>query len=171
MHPSSSSCSSGAPYLSIPNHPHPQHAASYPSDAACAYYVAHGSKESSDAGAYATQTASRSHEDFKSYVARIIWEADNDSEAFPLDAYHIWSLEGSGSPAGSLSSLGSSAHAPAEEEEDGEGAFVYDRLSLWGPKFQTLSEMYDRPQLALTYREAVAYVQGRHSLEPLPYHH
>lgn len=135
--------------------------------------------ETGDGGGYVdVPSGSRSHVDFKSYVARIIWEADNDSEAFPPDAYHVWCVEGSGSSAGSLSSLGSAAsrrNIPAaprdEEEEDDEGGFVYDRLSRWGPKFQALSEMYDRPQLALTYRDAVAYIQRSHSHDLLPHHH
>uniref|UniRef100_A0A4W6DCA0 Si:dkey-22o22.2 n=1 Tax=Lates calcarifer TaxID=8187 RepID=A0A4W6DCA0_LATCA len=118
-----------------------------------------------DASSYvdAAQPGSRSHVDFKSYVARIIWEADNDGEAFPPDAYHVWCVEGSGSSAGSLSSLGSA--------EDDEGGFVYDRLSRWGPKFQALSEMYDRPQLTLSYKDAIAYIQRSHSHDPLPHHH
>uniref|UniRef100_A0A3P9H2T4 Si:dkey-22o22.2 n=1 Tax=Oryzias latipes TaxID=8090 RepID=A0A3P9H2T4_ORYLA len=112
------------------------------------------------AGGYlSAPSGSRSHVDFKSYVARIIWEADNDSEAFPPDAFHIWCVEGSGSSAGSLSSLGSAvSHRKVaagdkveeeEEEEDDERGFAYDRLLRWGPKFQTLSDMYDQPQLAL----------------------
>lgn len=124
-------------------------------------------------------SGSRSHMDFKSYVSRIVWEADNDCEAFPSDSYHVWCVEGSGSSAGSLSSLGSAASrrniTPTEEEEEEEeddvGGFAYDRLSQWGPKFQALSEMYDRPQLALTYRDAVAYVQRSHSHDLLPHHH
>ncbi|KAM7382855.1 hypothetical protein PAMP_002554 [Pampus punctatissimus] len=179
VHPSGSSCSSGAPYLSIPHHHHHQHTATgnCSNNATYANYAAHISRDpetsdaGGDAGGYADAAApgSRSHIDFKSYVTRIIWEADNDSEAFPLDAYHVWCVEGSGSSAGSLSSLGSAEHRGNEEED--EGGFVYDRLSRWGPKFQMLSEMYDRPQLALTYREAVAYIQRSHSHDPLPHHH
>uniref|UniRef100_A0A3Q3N5U2 Si:dkey-22o22.2 n=1 Tax=Mastacembelus armatus TaxID=205130 RepID=A0A3Q3N5U2_9TELE len=150
---------SGAPYLSIPQHHHHQHAAA--SDAAYASYTEG-----------AAPPGSRSHVDFKSYVARIIWEADNDSEAFPPDACHVWSVEGSGSSAGSLSSLGSAASRQGrDEEEDDEGGSVYGRLSRWGPKFQALSEMYDRPQLALTYRDAMAYIERSHSHKPLPQHH
>ncbi|CAJ1061360.1 neural-cadherin isoform X1 [Xyrichtys novacula] len=186
VHPSSSSCSSGAPYLSIPHHHHHHHQHannSYAGDSTYANFTAPMGQdvELSDAGGYVdVSSASRSHVDFKSYVARIIWEADNDSEAFPLDAYHVWCVEGSGSSAGSLSSLGSGAScrnissAPCEEEEeedDDEAGFVYNRLSQWGPKFQALSEMYDRPQLALTYRDAVAYIQRSHSRELLPQHH
>uniref|UniRef100_A0A665TZ65 Si:dkey-22o22.2 n=1 Tax=Echeneis naucrates TaxID=173247 RepID=A0A665TZ65_ECHNA len=116
------------------------------------------------------QPGSHSHVDFKSYVARIIWEADNDSEAFPPDAYHIWCVEGSGSAAGSLSSLGSTPSWGNIAGAD-EGALVYDRLSRWGPKFQALSDMYDRPQLALSYQDAIAYIQRSHSHDPLPHHH
>ncbi|XP_004551137.3 neural-cadherin [Maylandia zebra] len=186
VHPSSSSCSSGAPYLSIPHHHHHQHAANanYTSDATYANYTAHVNRdvETSDVGSYTdAPPGSRSHVDFRSYVARIIWEADNDNEAFPPDAYHVWCVEGSGSSAGSLSSLGSAVshrnintndgdQDDGEEEED-DGGFVYDRLSRWGPKFQALSEMYDRPQLTLTYRDAMAYIQRSHSHDPLPHHH
>ncbi|XP_030606404.1 neural-cadherin [Archocentrus centrarchus] len=184
VHPSSSSCSSGAPYLSIPHHHHHQHVANanYTSDATYANYTAHVNREveTSDVGSYTdAPSGSRSHVDFRSYVERIIWEADNDSEAFPPDAYHVWCVEGSGSSAGSLSSLGSAVSrrniamgdGDQEEEEEDDGGFVYDRLSRWGPKFQALSEMYDRPQLTLTYRDAMAYIQRSHSHDPLPHHH
>ncbi|XP_043971716.1 neural-cadherin [Gambusia affinis] len=188
VHPSGSSCSSGAPYLSIPHHHHHHHhhhqhaaGAGYSSDATYANYSSHPGRdtEMGDTGSCvdAPPTA-RSHVDFKSYVERIIWEADNDSGAFPADAYHVWCVEGSGSSAGSLSSLGSAvscrrmaARDKKEEEEEDEGGFVCDRLSLWGPKFQALSEMYDRPQLGLTYRDAIAYIQRSHSHDPLPQHH
>ncbi|XP_056142918.1 neural-cadherin [Lampris incognitus] len=200
VHPSSSSCSSGAPYLSIPHHHHHHHqhhphasntsSASYDANYANgadytsgANYVNHathktGNVETSGAEASymnAPAAGSHSHVDFKSYVARIIWEADNDSEAFPLDAYHVWCVEGSGSSVGSLSSLGSATShrnvTVSGEEEEEKGEFGYDRLSRWGPKFQALSEMYDRPQLALTYRDAVSYMQRSHSQDPLPHPH
>lgn len=181
VHPSGSSCSSGAPYLSIPHHHHHhlyQHAAAngYTGDATYANYAS-PLTETGD-GYVDAPSGSRSHVDFKSYVARIIWEADNDGEALPPDAYHVWCVEGSGSSAGSLSSLGSAASRrnivvgpgdEEEEEDEDEGEFVYDRLSRWGPKFEALSEMYDRPQLSLTYRDAVAYIQRSH--ETPPHHH
>nr|XP_054596935.1 neural-cadherin [Nothobranchius furzeri] len=178
VHPSSSSCSSGAPYLSIPHHHHHHHqhpvSPNYNSGAPYANHTSHTGRdtEASDTGSYVDAPAgSRSHVDFKSYVARIIWEADNDIDAFPPDAYHVWCSEGSGSSAGSLSSLGSAVSCrkipPGEEDdEDDEGGFVYDRLSRWGPKFQALSEMYDRPQLALTYGDAIAYIQSSQSHDP-----
>ncbi|KAM3873528.1 neural-cadherin [Diretmus argenteus] len=186
VHPSGSSCSSGAPYLSIsrhhhhhPHHHHHHHAGNtpYTGDSTYTNHGTHvnGDTEASDGGGYADAAPAEpySHVDFKSYVARIVWEADNDSEVFPPDGYHVWCVEGSGSVAGSLSSLGSTASCrnaaggKEEEEEDGEGGFGYERLSRWGPKFQALSEMYDRPPLALTYRDALR----RHSQDPLPYPH
>lgn len=112
---------------------------------------------------------SRSHVDFKSYVSRIIWEADNDCVAFPPDSYHVWCVEGSGSLAGSLSSLESAASHQTGGEEEENGGVDRDRLSQWGPKFRILSEIYDRPGLDLTYCDAVAYV--RRSQDPLPHHH
>ncbi|XP_034029812.1 neural-cadherin [Thalassophryne amazonica] len=180
--PCSSSCSSVAPYMSIPSHHHYHHQHVGASDSNYTMHHTHMSEdmETSDGVGYVGATASALHSyvDFKSYVARIIWEADNDSEAFPPDAFHVWTVEGSGSSAGSLSSLGSTtscqnatARLGDEAEEDDEGRCIYDRLSRWGPKFQTLSEMYDRPQLGLSYGEAVAYMQRCHSHDPLPNHH
>ncbi|KAK5891689.1 hypothetical protein CesoFtcFv8_012142 [Champsocephalus esox] len=162
VHPSGSSSSSGAPYLSIPHHPHPHHHHHHPPPYQHAAY--------SDF-APPTFAPSCSHGDFQSYVARILWEADSDGGALPPDALHLWSVEGSGSGAGSLSSLGSRAGSRREEEKEEEGGFADERLSRWGPKFQALSEMYDRPQLGLAHRDAVTHIQRGHSRDPLPLHH
>ncbi|XP_077577604.1 neural-cadherin [Stigmatopora nigra] len=83
----------------------------------------------------------RSHAHFKSYVERIVREADRDDGALPEDAFHVWRDEGAGTPAGSLSSL--------DSNEEGDGHMPRERLARWGPKFHTLSEMYDSPQGAL----------------------
>lgn len=117
------------------------------------------------------------HARFQTYVSRIVWEADNDREAFPPDSYHIWCVEGSGSAAGSLSSLGSVTSyrnlppGGGGEEEEGEEGLVCHRLSEWGPKFKVLSDMYDRPRRALTYQKAVTDIQRSHSHDLLPHHH
>ncbi|XP_041961666.1 neural-cadherin [Alosa sapidissima] len=113
--------------------------------------------------------------DFKSYVARIIWEADNDSLALPLDTYRVYCIEGEGaSSVGSLSSLGS-ALADTTAGADASAEFSYESLRHWGPKFEGLSELYRRPELALPYREASVRsptpTQGlrqTHSLQPPP---
>ncbi|KAI1885496.1 hypothetical protein AGOR_G00204290 [Albula goreensis] len=82
--------------------------------------------------------------DFSSYISRIIWEADRDSMALPSDTYHVYCIEGVGTPAGSLSSLES---AVSEEH------FTYDSLHQWGSKFQALSELYHRPEFTLLNRD------------------
>ncbi|MGH0160427.1 UNVERIFIED_CONTAM: hypothetical protein FKN15_039322 [Acipenser sinensis] len=81
------------------------------------------------------------HPDFKNYVSRIVWEADNDAHAVPMDSVHIYCVEGYGSPAGSLSSLES-----ATDQED----LNYDCLKEWGSKFEKLRELYRRPEFTLT---------------------
>nr|XP_040025241.1 cadherin-22-like [Gasterosteus aculeatus aculeatus] len=134
VHPAGSSCSSGAPYLSIPHHLHQHHLQHLQHTAGC-----HGDAPSGPPPRV----------DFKSYVARIIWEADKDGEALPVDAYHVWCVEGSGSAVGSLSSLGSTAsrrkalirdqqeeEEEEEEEEEGPGGSACDRLSQWAQSSQ-----------------------------------
>lgn len=95
--------------------------------------------------------------DFKNYVARILWEADNDILALPMDTYHVYCVEGSGSNAGSLSSLSS-----AIPEED----FSYDSLRNWGPEFEGLKELYRRPEVGFANTDVMqshSYSGGRSS--------
>ena len=92
--------------------------------------------------------------DFRSYVSRIIWEADNDSLALPLDTYRVYCIEGQGEGASSVGSLSSLGSALADTNADAD--FSYESLRHWGPKFEGLTELYRRPELPLgTYREAV----------------
>ena len=108
------------PFPSLLAHPQPHHH----------HNSHHHTSEASDANeASYANAGSHGHMDFKSYVARIIWEADSDSQALPPDSYHVWSVEGAGSSVGSLSSLGSAiSHGNAAEAEAGPS---HDRLSLW----------------------------------------
>lgn len=80
--------------------------------------------------------------DLRNYVCGMVWDADHDGRATPPDSYHVWCVEGAGSPAGSLSSLGEEGQE--EEREGPDRGVVYDRLSQWGPKFQTLSLLYQQ---------------------------
>lgn len=77
--------------------------------------------------------------DLRSCVCGMVWDADHDGRATPPDSFHVWCVEGAGSPAGSLSSLGEEG-----EEEGPTWGLAYDRLSQWGPKFQTLSLLYQQ---------------------------
>ncbi|XP_041077645.1 cadherin-5-like [Polyodon spathula] len=60
-------------------------------------------------------------------------EADHDRDGIPYDTLHIYGYEGSESLAGSLSSLES---ASSDSDLD------YDFLNDWGPRFNTLAELY-----------------------------
>eukprot|EP00062_Callorhinchus_milii_P003975 gi/632942725/ref/XP_007886565.1/ PREDICTED: neural-cadherin-like [Callorhinchus milii] len=75
--------------------------------------------------------------DFKKYVSRIIWDADNDLRAIPEDTVHVYCFEGRGSLAGSLSSVETSSI-----EED----LNYDYLRDWGSKFDKLKEFCGHKQ-------------------------
>ncbi|XP_072324160.1 neural-cadherin isoform X1 [Scyliorhinus torazame] len=75
--------------------------------------------------------------DFKTYVARIIWDADNDLRAIPEDTVHVYCFEGRGSLAGSLSSVDTS-----NVDED----LNYDYLRDWGTKFDKLKEFCAQKQ-------------------------
>ncbi|KAJ8337012.1 hypothetical protein SKAU_G00382320 [Synaphobranchus kaupii] len=71
--------------------------------------------------------------DIRDFINCRLTENDSDPAAPPYDSLATYAYEGSGSPAESLSSLGS-AEADADQE--------FDYLGSWGPRFKKLADMY-----------------------------
>ncbi|XDV44135.1 hypothetical protein PO909_012470, partial [Leuciscus waleckii] len=71
--------------------------------------------------------------DVGEFIKQRVDEADQDTSVPPYDSLQTYAYEGQGSPAGSVSSLGS---AGAHSELD------YNSLEDWGPKFEKIAELY-----------------------------
>uniref|UniRef100_W5KWX2 Cadherin 18 n=1 Tax=Astyanax mexicanus TaxID=7994 RepID=W5KWX2_ASTMX len=71
--------------------------------------------------------------DVRDFIKQRLAEADQDTSIPPYDSLQTYAFEGQGSPAGSISSLGS---AGVHSEQD------YKYLDDWGPEFQKLAELY-----------------------------
>uniref|UniRef100_A0A8B9KQG7 Cadherin 18 n=1 Tax=Astyanax mexicanus TaxID=7994 RepID=A0A8B9KQG7_ASTMX len=71
--------------------------------------------------------------DVRDFIKQRLAEADQDTSVPPYDSLQTYAFEGQGSPAGSISSLGS---AGVHSEQD------YKYLDDWGPEFQKLAELY-----------------------------
>lgn len=60
-------------------------------------------------------------------------DADDDPDHTPGDEFIEFTVEGNGSPAGTLSSLNSSTSGGDQD---------FDFLNEWGPKFSRLADLY-----------------------------
>ncbi|XP_062915836.1 cadherin-7-like isoform X1 [Mobula hypostoma] len=70
---------------------------------------------------------------FREFINDRLREADTDPSALPYDSLQTYAFEGSGSLAGSLSSISSIASSSDPP---------YDYLCDWGPRFHHLAELY-----------------------------
>uniref|UniRef100_A0AAY4EQZ0 Uncharacterized protein n=1 Tax=Denticeps clupeoides TaxID=299321 RepID=A0AAY4EQZ0_9TELE len=86
----------------------------------------------------ARKSLSFSSQDLARYLCEIIRDADQHPETAPFDSLQVFSTEGGGSPAGSLSSFSS-----AGLEEDRTAA---ETLKEWGPRFEKLKALYERAE-------------------------
>ncbi|XP_036390924.1 neural-cadherin-like [Megalops cyprinoides] len=83
------------------------------------------------------KSLSFSSQDLARYLCEIIRDADQHPETAPFDSLQVFSTEGGGSPAGSLSSFSS---AGLDEDRS------QDCLREWGPRFEKLKALYERAE-------------------------
>ncbi|CAL8404572.1 unnamed protein product [Boreogadus saida] len=104
--------------------------------------------------ALARRSLSFSSQDLARYLCEIIRDADQHPDAGPFDSLQVFSTEGGGSPAGSLSSFGSAgleggAGGGADGAAAGGGGGEAKReetLGDWGPCFEKLRALYEQPE-------------------------
>ncbi|XP_056317982.1 LOW QUALITY PROTEIN: neural-cadherin [Danio aesculapii] len=93
----------------------------------------------SRAAQLARKSLSFSSQDLARYLCEIIRDADQHPETAPFDSLQVFSTEGGGSLAGSLSSFSSAGL------EEGMAA-GHECLKEWGPRFEKLKALYERAE-------------------------
>lgn len=100
----------------------------------------------------ARRSLSFSSQDLARYLCEIIRDADQHPDTGPFDSLQVFSTEGGGSPAGSLSSFSSAGLDGGSGSADGGGGGGggegrrEETLGEWGPRFEKLRALYERAE-------------------------
>ncbi|XP_029949454.1 neural-cadherin-like [Salarias fasciatus] len=94
----------------------------------------------------ARRSLSFSSQDLARYLCEIIRDADQHPDTGPFDSLQVFSTEGGGSPAGSLSSFSSAGLEGAGGGDGGVEARREETLAEWGPRFEKLRALYERAE-------------------------
>ncbi|XP_077376416.1 neural-cadherin isoform X1 [Festucalex cinctus] len=84
------------------------------------------------------RSLSFSSQDLARYLCEIIRDADQHPDTGPFDSLQVFSTEGGGSPAGSLSSFSSAGLDAGDGRQE--------TLGEWGPRFDKLRALYERAE-------------------------
>lgn len=94
----------------------------------------------------ARRSLSFSSQDLARYLCEIIRDADQHPDTGPFDSLQVFSTEGGGSPAGSLSSFSSAGLDGGNGGDGGGEPRREETLGEWGPRFEKLRALYERAE-------------------------
>uniref|UniRef100_A0A3B5AX65 Cadherin domain-containing protein n=1 Tax=Stegastes partitus TaxID=144197 RepID=A0A3B5AX65_9TELE len=94
----------------------------------------------------ARRSLSFSSQDLARYLCEIIRDADQHPDTGPFDSLQVFSTEGGGSPAGSLSSFSSAGLDGGSGGDGGGEPRREETLGEWGPRFEKLRALYERAE-------------------------
>lgn len=92
------------------------------------------------------RSLSFSSQDLARYLCEIIRDADQHPDTGPFDSLQVFSTEGGGSPAGSLSSFSSAGLDGGSSVDGGGEGRREETLREWGPRFEKLRALYERAE-------------------------
>uniref|UniRef100_A0AAQ5YDQ5 Uncharacterized protein n=1 Tax=Amphiprion ocellaris TaxID=80972 RepID=A0AAQ5YDQ5_AMPOC len=92
------------------------------------------------------RSLSFSSQDLARYLCEIIRDADQHPDTGPFDSLQVFSTEGGGSPAGSLSSFSSAGLDGGSGADGGGEPRREETLGEWGPRFEKLRALYERAE-------------------------
>uniref|UniRef100_A0A3P8S674 Si:ch211-186j3.6 n=1 Tax=Amphiprion percula TaxID=161767 RepID=A0A3P8S674_AMPPE len=115
----------------------------HPSDTHTCMHIVPFSPESKEVTKTYGDALSFTHKHISSTIIR---DADQHPDTGPFDSLQVFSTEGGGSPAGSLSSFSSAGLDGGSGADGGGEPRREETLGEWGPRFEKLRALYERAE-------------------------